>query len=521
MKRMRRLLLLVPVVLLMVTPLPAIAQKAESKKNQKQTQKQPPKQAPKAPQPKEWTATQAHAQIKKSLVQVQTNLGTGTGFVYLRGNLIATCYHVIEGAADLTVTDGSSAWRATNIYADKVNDIALLELTESTKKPALKPKTTIAAGQKIFVVGHRLGYLTNSITEGIISAARSLNGRSVLQITADISPGSSGSPVVDTAGNLVGVATSALVEDESVKLATPASAFVGLESGPTIKYSAYVTENSAALLGPIAAIYAEIIVADLRFQRTWGKTPPVAIVDGLNASIGRLVEAALPSLSVYVGKDKQIEFLEGIKAYVEIVNECIPLLVKLEEAKLVYEQAPDKQARIRTIGEVNRLTDEAVNQMQRLGVALDGLITFYRKHPRAGLGERLPAPVFYLLEGPVIDGMGSALRPDTAFPRTCLVASDWMTAENWRKAMKVHRDKAIAGEDSTFESAARPFIQIPAGYTIFAVRQPQAVGWTSVKDWRDVSYALREASIAGYQKVEVLAGYQESGAKIVEVPLRR
>ena len=128
-------------------------------------------------------------------------LGFGSGF-FVRHDLIATNYHVIEGAAhgtaklagkDLTYTiEGITA-------ADPTNDLALLKVKLPTilgilsgiQPLLLDDSDTVRVGETVYVAGNPLGF-EGTISDGIISGRRDRNTKERFQMTAPISPGSSG-----------------------------------------------------------------------------------------------------------------------------------------------------------------------------------------------------------------------------------------------------------------------------------------------------------------------------------------
>ena len=151
--------------------------------------------------------------------------GSGTGFLISPDGLLVTNHHVVAGAKQiLAKAENGGLFPVVKVVAaDPANDLALLQL-EAKDLPCLTlaPPGTAEAGTWIAVIGSPLG-LEGTLTEGIVSARRKLPGqkREVLQISAAISQGSSGSPVLDAQGRVVGVASFLLAEGQSLHFATP------------------------------------------------------------------------------------------------------------------------------------------------------------------------------------------------------------------------------------------------------------------------------------------------------------
>lgn len=161
-------------------------------------------------------------------------IATGTGFFVTADGILVTNYHVIENAGRVVAKSENGAMYAVlGILAAKPKaDIALLRV-EANKLAFLKLGNSQNAevGQRIAVVGSPFG-LEGTISEGIISAKRKLStGEKMLQITAPISAGSSGSPVVDASGRVVGVAAMLLRESQALNFAVPVEVPKGLLDG--------------------------------------------------------------------------------------------------------------------------------------------------------------------------------------------------------------------------------------------------------------------------------------------------
>ncbi|MDE0397348.1 MAG: tetratricopeptide repeat protein [Candidatus Poribacteria bacterium] len=134
-------------------------------------------------------------------------LGFGSGF-FIKSNLIATNYHVIEGAARGTakLVGKHTTYNIEGTTAtDKTNDLALLRVTAYGVKPlSLGNSDTVRIGETVYVAGNPKG-LEGTFSDGIISSRRDKDTKEQLQMTAPISPGSSGGPVLNRNGDVIGV----------------------------------------------------------------------------------------------------------------------------------------------------------------------------------------------------------------------------------------------------------------------------------------------------------------------------
>ena len=141
---------------------------------------------------------------------------------------MATNYHVIEGASSgfAKIVGGTSTYRIEGtVGIDKSKDLALLKLTGANGKPlGLADISQIEVGQEVFALGNPRA-LEGTISPGIISGMnlREVDNENLIQITAPISAGSSGGPVVNKKGEVVGVAVASLRNGQNLNFAVPAS----------------------------------------------------------------------------------------------------------------------------------------------------------------------------------------------------------------------------------------------------------------------------------------------------------
>ena len=151
-------------------------------------------------------------------------LSLGSGFVADAG-VVATNFHVIRGAGSGAVRlVGDSEWHPIEGTVAVDDDLDLVLLSIPTLKAAPLPlgdNSASAIGDKIYVVSNPQD-LEGTFSEGIISGKRKLDDVRLLQITAPISGGSSGGPVLDGEARVVGVATSSLRDGQNLNFAITA-----------------------------------------------------------------------------------------------------------------------------------------------------------------------------------------------------------------------------------------------------------------------------------------------------------
>ena len=186
--------------------------------------------------------------VKPSVVSVITYnsknepLISGSGF-FIRPGQVITNLHVIEGAAraEIRTLDGKGkTYRvAGTLNVDEEGDIALL----SVEIPQDRPRTVEVTeelpeeGESIFVIGNPLR-LEGSVSNGIVSAVREVpNLGKIIQITAPISHGSSGSPLFNMKGQIIGVVTIKVTNGQNINLALGAARLSALKPAAPLSFS--------------------------------------------------------------------------------------------------------------------------------------------------------------------------------------------------------------------------------------------------------------------------------------------
>ena len=136
-------------------------------------------------------------------------LGSGSGFLIGDGCDLVTNYHVIEDAAKIIAisSDNSEEIALTWVSAySRSSDLAILHSLAPLKAAplTLENSDSVEQGDKVYAIGYPLG-LSNTLSDGIVSARYVDKGVDTLQITAAISPGSSGGALLNSKGNVIGV----------------------------------------------------------------------------------------------------------------------------------------------------------------------------------------------------------------------------------------------------------------------------------------------------------------------------
>ena len=162
-----------------------------------------------APVPVPLTPAQIAARGTPAVVTIRSPTILGTGFVVRKDGWIATNLHVIAGASELQVatTDGHQYPIVDVLAVDGERDLALVRIdAKEMGTLALGDSDAVRAGDSVVAIGHPLD-LDYTVSNGLVSAVRVINpALTVLQISAPIAPGSSGGPLFNDKGEVIGVA---------------------------------------------------------------------------------------------------------------------------------------------------------------------------------------------------------------------------------------------------------------------------------------------------------------------------
>ncbi|MBR3368392.1 trypsin-like peptidase domain-containing protein [Candidatus Saccharibacteria bacterium] len=176
--------------------------------------------------------------------QSSTSTAAGTGVIISSDGYILTNKHVIEDANKISVVtaDGKSYEKVKLVATDPLNDIAFLKISDVANLPSatLGNSKTLAIGQPVIAIGNALGQFDNTVTSGIISGT----GRSIvatdssyssqetlvdmIQTDAAINAGNSGGPLVNAAGEVIGINTATSSDADGIGFAIPISSVKGM-----------------------------------------------------------------------------------------------------------------------------------------------------------------------------------------------------------------------------------------------------------------------------------------------------
>jgi serine protease Do len=172
------------------------------------------------------TPAEIAARSTPSVVSVHTEHALGTGFVVGHDGLIATNLHVVAGNSKITVTLADHReFKVVEIWnGDRQRDLVIMKI-EAQKLLALSlgDSASIHPGDTVVAIGHPLG-LEDTVSNGLVSAVRKVDDDlTVLQISAPIAPGSSGGPIFNDRGEVIGVATAIMLGGQNINFGVPVS----------------------------------------------------------------------------------------------------------------------------------------------------------------------------------------------------------------------------------------------------------------------------------------------------------
>ena len=213
-------------------------------------------------------------QVRSYFGQNQTGSGAGTGMIVSSDGYVLTNGHVVDGAVAVTiVTDEGDTYEKVEVVGvDPLNDVAYLKIPGVSDLPTvtLGDSKAIAVGMPVLAIGNALGVYQNSITQGIVSGtgrsvtatdgsgSRSENLTDMIQTDAAINPGNSGGPLMNAAGEVIGINTAVSTSAQGLGFAIPISSVKGMlknimERG--VAERAYLGVNYLTITADVAKEY--------------------------------------------------------------------------------------------------------------------------------------------------------------------------------------------------------------------------------------------------------------------------
>ncbi len=195
-------------------------------------------------------------------------VAAGTGFIVSKNGYIMTNKHVVSvsDAQYTFITNDGKEYSATLVGTDPINDLAVLEIDADNLTPVeLGDTSTVQLGQTVIAIGNTLSEFPNTVTKGIVSGigrtitAGDGSGSSetidkVIQTDAAINPGNSGGPLINLAGQVIGINTAVSQQGQLIGFAIPIS---------TAKPVIQSVEQSGKIIRPYLGIRYQLVTADL------------------------------------------------------------------------------------------------------------------------------------------------------------------------------------------------------------------------------------------------------------------
>lgn len=150
--------------------------------------------------------------------------GAGSGFLVSADGVVVTNFHVVAHTKQATIRlANQDAYDTVEVLdVDKRKDIAIVKIKAiGLPHLTLGRSAAVEIGQPIFSLSNPLGALQNTLSQGIVSGIRQGDGYHYFQITAPISHGSSGSPIFNSSGEVIGIAVATIEEGQNLNFAVP------------------------------------------------------------------------------------------------------------------------------------------------------------------------------------------------------------------------------------------------------------------------------------------------------------
>ncbi len=203
----------------------------------------------------------------------QNESGIGTGFIVSPNGLIVTNSHVVNntrGEYSVVLKNGET-YNVEKIHLDTISDLAILEITaRDLPVVELGDSDTLKVGQKAIAIGNALGRYQNTVTMGVISGvgrefyasagfgSRGTLQENAIQTDAALNPGNSGGPLLNLAGQVVGINVATTIGADNISFAVPVN---------TLKPLLEIFEKEGRIIRPYLGITYTAITKELAALR--------------------------------------------------------------------------------------------------------------------------------------------------------------------------------------------------------------------------------------------------------------
>ncbi len=226
---------------------------------------------------------------KPAVVRVESDRGVGTGFIVSEDGRVATNLHVIAGASAIKVSLADKREFSVDkiIAVDPARDLAVLHVVATDLQTVLLGDSDqAAAGDPIVIIGNPLGVLDFTVSDGLVSSVRQENDLKVIQTSAPISQGSSGGPLFNSFGEVIGIATFFAAEGQNLNFAIPSNylrPMVVATGGESVAEFAVRFRRAARV--PLQPIRPTIPVHELSVLKGCSDRQLGAVQDAINMAI--------------------------------------------------------------------------------------------------------------------------------------------------------------------------------------------------------------------------------------------
>ncbi len=281
----------------------------------------------------------AVAEVAPAVVTIQADVGgpageatgSGSGFIYDPNGFILTNRHVVEDATNLTVVLKDGRDFAGTVYGiDTLTDLAIVKI-EATDLPfaPIGSSAALEPGQLAIAIGNPLGAYENTVTTGVVSGiGREIRASSALQASSDvlrnliqtdaaINPGNSGGPLVNSAGQVIGVNTAVSEEAQGLGFSIP------IDVAKPIMDQAVAGEEIAR---PWIGVYYTAL------------TPALADEAGVDAEFGALIGTTDGTEAVFPGSPAEAAGLQSGDVIVAL--DGTPITAETDLSMLILPYGP-------------------------------------------------------------------------------------------------------------------------------------------------------------------------------------